>query len=121
MTGDMAPAPKVDGVVCAHNSFRRNGTKPILQATVQHRTALDILSAQDVRDRAMLPVDMNSLDSLPLIPLVSLRAWLGESINHPIFYPVSEVSPCRCFFEIITVDMRLLRRCRLRKKAGACL
>ena len=29
-----APAPKMDDVVCAHNFFRRKGTKPILQATV---------------------------------------------------------------------------------------
>jgi hypothetical protein len=27
-------APKIDEVVCAHNFFRRKGTKPILQVTV---------------------------------------------------------------------------------------
>jgi len=34
MTGATAPAPKMDEVVCAHNFFRRKGTKPILQVTV---------------------------------------------------------------------------------------
>jgi hypothetical protein len=33
--GPTVPAPKMDEVVCAHNFFRRKGTKPILQATVQ--------------------------------------------------------------------------------------
>jgi hypothetical protein len=32
--GATAPAPKMDEVVCAHNFFRRKGTKPILQVTV---------------------------------------------------------------------------------------
>ncbi len=33
--GPTVLAPKMDEVVCAHNFFRRKGTKPILQATVQ--------------------------------------------------------------------------------------
>ena len=32
--GATVPALKIDDMVCAHNLFRRKGTKPILQVTV---------------------------------------------------------------------------------------
>jgi hypothetical protein len=34
MTEEIRPVPKMDNVVCAHNFFKRKGTKPILQVTV---------------------------------------------------------------------------------------
>jgi hypothetical protein len=49
------PAPKTDEVVCAHNFFRRKGTKPILQATVPCRVyGLEIVGACESTDFILL-------------------------------------------------------------------
>ena len=36
-----APAPKWDDMACAHNFFRRKGTKPILQVSVASQSEIN--------------------------------------------------------------------------------